>query len=171
MTPEQPTLEQQIALCDAQRQRTWLSHFDNHDAWALGNTLYQAAREAGYPMAIDITVNRVCLFSALLPGASGENIDWVRRKRNLVELLGISSWEAGLMLEQRQTTLEARYGVSCRDFAPYGGSYPLQLTGCGIIGTVTVSGAPQRDDHNLVVRTLWAAAGQPLSQWQPVPAR
>ncbi|MBJ3813881.1 heme-degrading domain-containing protein [Shimwellia pseudoproteus] len=171
MTLQPSALEQQIALCDTQRQRTWLSHFDSRDAWALGNSLYQAALQAGYPMAIDITVNRSCLFSALLPGASGENIDWVRRKRNLVDLLGISSWEAGLMLEQRQTTLEARYGVSPRDYAPFGGSYPLQLTGCGMIGTVTVSGAPQRDDHNLVVRTLWAAAGQPLAEWQPVAPR
>ena len=165
------TLDQHIALCEQQRQLTSVEHFTRGDAWALGNTLYQAALQAGYPMAIDITVNRTCLFSALLPGATAENIDWVRRKRNLVELLGISSWEAGLMLTRRQTTLEARYGVSPRDFAPFGGSVPLQVTGCGMIGTVTVSGAPQRDDHNLVVRTLWVAAGRPLSEWQPVPER
>ena len=165
------TLEQHIALCEQQRKMTHLNHFSQQDAWILGNTLYQSAKEAGYPMAIEITVNRICLFSALLPGATAENIDWVRRKRNLVELLGISSWEAGLSLAQRQTTLEARYGVSTRDFAPFGGSFPLQVTGCGIIGTVTVSGAPQRDDHNLVVRTLWAAAGQSPDEWQPVPER
>jgi len=148
------TLDQQIALCESHRALLRFPSFDANDAWTLGNALYREAGRKGFALAIDISVNHVCLFSALMPGASAENIDWVRRKRNMTEFLGISSWAAGLMLQSRQTTLAERYGLSLRDYAAFGGSVPLYLTrGCQI-GAVTVSGAPQRDDHNLVLGTL-----------------
>ena len=53
-----------------------------------------------------------------------------------------------------QTTLAERYGLNLRDYAAFGGSVPLYLTSGCQIGSVTVSGAPQRDDHNLVLGTL-----------------
>jgi uncharacterized protein (UPF0303 family) len=40
------------------------------------------------------------------------------------------------------------------DFAAHGGSFPIIVRGTGCIGAVTVSGLPQRDDHNLVVEAL-----------------
>lgn len=163
------TLEQHIALCASQQSLIQFAGFNHQDAWQLGNALYRGAEQQGFALAIDITLNGNCLFSALMPGACAENIDWVRRKRNLVNLLGISSWAAGLMLAQRQTTLEARYGVTTRDYAPFGGSYPLQVAGCGMVGSVTVSGAPQRDDHNLVLSTLWQTIGLPQDELRPVP--
>lgn len=148
------TLEQQIALCESHHATLRFAAFDYADAWTLGNALYQEALRNDYALAIEIRVNQLCLFSALMPGATAENVDWVRRKRNLVDFLGISSWAAGLMLQSRGTTLSERYGVGARDYAAFGGSYPLYLTSGCLIGTVTVSGAPQRDDHNLVLSTL-----------------
>lgn len=148
------TLDQQIALCESHRARLRFSGFNAEDTWELGNALYREAGRRGFALAIEIRVNQVCLFSALMPGATAENIDWVRRKRNMVDFLGISSWAAGLMLQSRDTTLAQRYGLDLRDYAAFGGSYPLCLTSGCQIGTVTVSGAPQRDDHNLVLDTL-----------------
>lgn len=163
------TLNDHIALCDNHLKSIKFRKFDQEDAWALGNRLYREAVKRGHALAIDITVNRICLFSALMPGATAENLDWVRRKRNMVDLLGISSWAAGLMLQSRQTTLMERYGLNPRDYAAFGGSYPLIMDGCGMIGTVTVSGAPQRDDHNLVISVLSSAAGLPENALTLVP--
>ncbi|WP_437888248.1 heme-degrading domain-containing protein [Phytobacter sp. V91] len=148
------SLDQQIALCEQHREQLRFVSFDADDAWALGNALYRNAERKGFALAIEVNVNHLCMFSALMPGATAENIDWVRRKRNMVAFLGISSWAAGLMLQSRQTTLALRYGLSLRDYAAFGGSYPLYLTSGCQIGSVTVSGAPQRDDHNLVLETL-----------------
>lgn len=39
-------------------------------------------------------------------------------------------------------------------FAAHGGSFPLYVRGVGAVATVTVSGLPQRDDHDLVVEAL-----------------
>lgn len=169
------TLNEHIALCTQHYETIQFRSFDHRYARLLGNTLYDAAENKGYALALDITVNNTCLFSALMAGASAENIDWVRRKRNIVNMLGISSWAAGLMLASRNTTLDARYGVSIRDYAPFGGSYPIIVAGCGMIGTITVSGAPQRDDHNLLIGSLWSELKLPaedlvlVPEYQPAP--
>jgi len=51
-------------------------------------------------------------------------------------------------------------GLSDADFAPHGGSFPINVRGTGCIGAVTVSGLPQREDHNMVVEALSALLGK-----------
>jgi uncharacterized protein (UPF0303 family) len=46
------------------------------------------------------------------------------------------------------------------DYASHGGSFPLAVKGAGIVGSVTVSGLPQRADHELVVEALCALLGK-----------
>ncbi len=41
-----------------------------------------------------------------------------------------------------------------------GGSFPLAVTGAGVVGSVTVSGLPQRADHELVVEALCSVLGR-----------
>jgi uncharacterized protein (UPF0303 family) len=163
------TLEQQLAECERHQALLRFPDFSASDAWTLGNALYHEAGRQGVALAIEIRVNQVCLFSALMPGATAENVDWVRRKRNLVDFLGISSWAAGLMLQSRGTTLAQRYGLDLRDYAAFGGSFPLYLTSGCQIGTVTVSGAPQRDDHYLVLEMLQRILGIAKSKLTLIP--
>jgi uncharacterized protein (UPF0303 family) len=47
-------------------------------------------------------------------------------------------------------------GLPERDVASHGGSFPIVVDGVGCIGAVTVSGLPQRVDHELVVEALAA---------------
>ena len=127
-------LQQQLAYCQQHQQRLQLRHFDNETAWQLGEKIKRQA----------------------------EKQDWLRRKRNVVELLSTSSYAAGLMLQQRETSLDARYGVSLRDYAALGGAFPLQIKQAGIIGSVNVSGAPHLDDHNLLLQVLADFIGLPI---------
>jgi uncharacterized protein (UPF0303 family) len=36
----------------------------------------------------------------------------------------------------------------------HGGAFPLTLTGLGCVGSISISGAPQKEDHQLLVSTL-----------------
>ena len=155
-------LQQQLARCQQHQQLLQLPHFNHETAWRLGEKIKCQAEQQGVALAIGITVNRQTLFSYAMLGTSAENHDWLRRKRNVVELLNTSSYAAGLMLQQRQTTLEARYGVSLRDYAALGGGFPLQVQQAGVIGSVNVSGAPHLDDHNLLLQVLADFIGLPL---------
>jgi uncharacterized protein (UPF0303 family) len=50
-------------------------------------------------------------------------------------------------------------GLSIREVAPHGGSFPIVVAGVGCVGAATVSGLPQREDHELVVEALAAQCG------------
>ena len=155
-----PDLER-IAL---QEQRLQFERFDATTAWALGTRLKEAAEARGIAVAIDIQLHGQPLFFYAMPGTTPDNVDWIRRKRNVVMRFQRSSYAVGLQLQQRQTTLEKQFGVDTRDYAPHGGCFPLNLRGTGCIGTITVSGLPQRQDHELVVEVLAQLLGQPFSE-------
>jgi uncharacterized protein (UPF0303 family) len=54
----------------------------------------------------------------------------------------------------KNVTLHERYGLPVADYAADGGSFPLHVEGAGVVGSVTVSGLPQRADHDLVVEAV-----------------
>jgi uncharacterized protein (UPF0303 family) len=78
----------------------------------------------------------------------------VQRKSNVVARFHRSSYAIGLTLEQTNRTFSDRYNLPDADYAPHGGCFPIHVTGTGIIGSVTVSGLTQREDHNLAVEAL-----------------
>ena len=47
-------------------------------------------------------------------------------------------------------------GVEPRLFAPHGGSFPIRVRDVGVVGSVTVSGLPEADDHAFVVEMIEA---------------
>ena len=65
----------------------------------------------------------------------------------------------GLQMKLKGETLEQR-GHSLTDFAAHGGAFPIVVEGAGIVGSVTVSGLPQRQDHEFVVEALCTLLGK-----------
>jgi uncharacterized protein (UPF0303 family) len=41
-------------------------------------------------------------------------------------------------------------------FAAHGGAFPVRIKDVGVVGTVTVSGLPQADDHAFVTEMIGA---------------
>ncbi|MER6158408.1 heme-degrading domain-containing protein [Streptomyces sp. NPDC001868] len=145
-----PTIEE----LEAQELRLVFDQFTHDDAWALGSLLVELARERHAPVAIDIRRGSQQLFHAALPGSTPDNDAWIDRKRRVVERYGASSYLVGARFRAKGTTFEDSSRLDPDTFAAHGGSFPVTVMGAGIIGTVTVSGLPQLEDHALVVEAL-----------------
>lgn len=133
--------------------------FDQATAVSLGQAILKQAQERELPIIVDIRKGDDCLFFAALPGTSPANADWARRKRNLVNLLEQSSYALGLQTKAGNDVV-AMMALDPRDYTAHGGCFPIRVRGTGMVGTVTVSGLPQREDHMLVVETLTAFLGK-----------
>lgn len=159
MTDESQAL---IASLQQQQRDLQFAHFDNDDAWALGVRFVEVAQLRGLPIVIDIRRFGQQLFHAALPGTTAENDSWVERKIRVVNRFSDSSYLVGRRLAASGAALDQNLGVDPIDFAAHGGSFPITIVGVGVVGTVTVSGLPQADDHALVVEVL----GQFITQTQ-----
>ena len=142
---------EKIAL---QEKRLQFDSFDAEAAWAIGTALKAAAEKRGAAVAVDIQLHGHPLFAYAMMGTTPDNLDWIRRKRNVVLRYHRSSYAIGLTHQRNQTTLQSKTGLDLRDYAPHGGCFPIILAGTGCVGTITVSGLPQREDHELVVSVL-----------------
>ena len=136
------------------------TNFDESVAWLIGATLREQAVTAAWPIVIDIRLFHRPLFFAALPGSTPNNVEFARRKRNVVERFHRSSYAVGRELAMKGDTLANRYGLPVSEYADHGGAFPITIAGCGVVGAVIVSGLPQRDDHMLTVRVLCSVLGQ-----------
>lgn len=150
------------ARVKAQEAQLVFNAFDDDTAWTLGSWLRTRAAEGSLPVAIDVRRFDRPLFYAALPGSTPDNAEWVRRKSNTVQRFQRSSYGIGLDLAAQGKTLAEKYSVNEADYAAHGGAFPLRVRGAGVIGSVTVSGLPQREDHRMVVRALCALLGEPV---------
>jgi uncharacterized protein (UPF0303 family) len=156
-------IEKDIAMIALQEERLRFTAFDENTAWTLGSLLRTKVKERGAAVVIEIRLGRETVFFSAMQGTAPVNADWARRKRNTVELLNRSSYAIGLALRQEQSSLESKMGLPTRDFASHGGSFPICVASLGCIGTVTVSGLPQREDHAIVVQALAEMCGVPIA--------
>lgn len=150
-------LEHELNNVLEQEARLIFSEFDASIAWRIGSALRTAALERGVAVAIDIRCGNDILFFHAMPGTAPANADWARRKRNLVELVRHSSYALGLQNQISGRSVEVEMGLPLRDYASHGGCFPVRVKGAGHVGTITVSGLPQREDHYLVVEAVAAA--------------
>jgi uncharacterized protein (UPF0303 family) len=147
-----------IARIALQERTLVFPAFNEETAWRLGSRLRTLALDRNLIVVIDVRRPAHPLFYAALPGTTPDNAEWVRRKSNVVFRFHRSSYAVGLDLEQKQSSLETR-GLPTADYASHGGSFPIRVANAGIVAAVTISGLPQRADHELVVEALCPELG------------
>jgi uncharacterized protein (UPF0303 family) len=148
------SLVKDIAQIKVQEQLLQFENFSEADAWALGSQMREAAVALKHPFVIDIRIAGRNLFYTALPGTTPANESWVQRKINVVMRLHKSSYRVGRELASSGRQLDESQGVLPIEFAAHGGSFPIAIKNVGVVGTITVSGIPQRDDHNFVVEHI-----------------
>ena len=139
-----------------QEQLLQFDSFSNDDALALGTLAIELARSLHKQVAVNVTRDGVMLFFHGMQGTNADNANWIRRKSNLVNRTGHSSFYTHNEVKDGGGDFEALPGLDMRDYAAHGGSFPLVVKGKGRIGTVTVTGLPGPEDHALVVAALKA---------------
>lgn len=143
-----------LARLEAEHSELEVARFDRRDAWSLGSSIAARALAESYPVAVDVRTASGILFHASMPGATGDNDEWVRRKA-----------ATALRFEMSTALLEARVAAGGRDmfepgwldpadYAVAGGAVPVRVSGVGVVAVATVSGLPSADDHDLVVQAL-----------------
>lgn len=157
-------IERDLQRIAQQEQAFQFEKFDAGTAWEIGARIKAAAEKRGVAVAFDITVNGYSWFSYAMTGTTLDHADWIRRKRNVAHRFQRPSYAVGLWGRRDGKTLQESHGASLADYAPHGGSFPIRLTGTGCIGTITVSGVPERDDHGIAVEALADFFGKKLSE-------
>ena len=137
-----------------QEQELQFTNFNESTAWQIGTQMVEHAMRENLPITIDIARGGHQLFHASMPGTAADNDEWVKRKVRLVNRFGHSSFYMGQLLKHKGKTIEQSYLISESEFAAHGGCFPIIVKGTGIVGTITVSGLPQEEDHKLVVESI-----------------
>lgn len=143
-----------LAILEQQEQILRFTSFNPETAWQLGCLLRTLLVDCQAGGSIEIELAGHLLFACATPTSNPGQFDWIRRKRNVVHRFGRSSYAIGRILESNNETLQSRHSLKLADYAAHGGGFPILLEGTGPVGSVVISGLPQRDDHCLVIAAL-----------------
>jgi len=143
-----------IAQIEEQERRLQFDRFSFEDAWAIGSRLVEIATERDLGITIDIRRGDQQLFHAALAGTTADNDDWVARKVRTVRRFSESSWLVGRRFAAAEKDFSTATGLPLSEYAAHGGCFPVVIRDSGLVGTITVSGLAQADDHALVVEVL-----------------
>jgi len=143
-----------LAVLLEQEELLQCNRFDSEMAWRLGSYVVSKARKEMLPIAVDISLAGCCLFHWSANNAVADNDRWIERKSRSVMRFGHSSYFLGQRLASEQKSAIEKHFVSETEYAFHGGCFPIRLRDTGVIGTITVSGLKQEDDHALVVEAL-----------------
>jgi uncharacterized protein (UPF0303 family) len=148
------SLEALIARIDAEIDELQFPRFTKDDSLNLGLLLVEVAKTRKLPIAIDITKGDQVLFHVALDGATPDNEHWIRAKQRTAARYEIPSLLVGLRARLGGGRIEDHGWYDETTYAAHGGCFPVYVAGVGAVATVTVSGLPQQQDHDLVVEAL-----------------
>jgi uncharacterized protein (UPF0303 family) len=148
------SVAEDIAGIAEQERRLSFTAFDEATAFSIGSALRERALAERWPIVIHISVWDRLLFYAALPGSSGANADWVRRKINVVKMFQKSTYRMVLEQNSPDRAFKTGHGLPVTDYVLAGGGFPVMVQGVGAVGALGVSGLPEREDHGIVVDAL-----------------
>ena len=137
-----------------QERRLVLKVADLPTLTALARRMYEDAVERSFPISISIRAGERLVAHACAPGSTALFDDWAHRKARVVHLFGHSSLLVAMQHKAEDIDFYDKHRLPGHLYAPLGGAFPLQVEGVGLIGSVSVSGLVQLEDHAFVVQHL-----------------
>jgi uncharacterized protein (UPF0303 family) len=154
-----------VAIIKRQEHDLVFPGFDETKAYALGARLHRMATERRLGIICDIRLWDRQLFYFAMPGTTADNPEWARRKHNVVRRFQKSSYRIVRERNSEDRNFPEHLALPQADYALAGGGFPIRVAGVGVIGSVTVSGLPQREDHLLVVEAIALELGRDPAQY------
>jgi uncharacterized protein (UPF0303 family) len=148
------SVAEDIARIAEQEKRLAFTAFDEAIAFSIGSAIRERALAEDLPIVIQISVWDRLLFFAALPGSSGSNADWVRRKVNVVKMFHKSTYRMVLEQNSPDRAFKTGHGLPVTEYVLAGGGFPVMVRGVGAVGAFGVSGLPERQDHGVIVDAL-----------------
>ena len=108
--------------------------------------------------AIRIVEDNTVIFEYKMESTNPENDWWMGKKLAVSLQTGTSSLRA--YVEGKAGLRKPFWEARPENYAACGGCFPVILKGTGPIGTVTISGLAQEDDHAMVVNAIRAYLGK-----------
>lgn len=139
---------------ERQEKELYFSEFTSETALEIGMRIVEKAKENGLVITTDITRNGHQLFHYAFDGTSPDNDQWIIKKNRVVSRFNKSSYHVGIELQKSGKSIEERSLLSSFEYAAHGGAFPIIIKNTGVVGTITVSGLAQKDDHELVVSVI-----------------
>ncbi len=146
--------EDDLTKIAEQEKRLVFEAFNEATAFAIGSAIRERALVENLGIVIDVRTFDRPLFYAALPGSTGSNPDWARRKINVVRRFLKSTYRMVLEQQRPDRSFKIGEGIDIKDYVLAGGGFPVTVKGAGVIGVVAVSGLPEREDHGIIVDTL-----------------
>jgi len=149
-----PDLAEHVAQIKAQEERLIFPSFSHSDAWGLGLVIMNLATDRGLGIAWDVSRGDQIVAHGATAGSNASNDLWIARKIRAARLLNASTLR--LRLEAKSTGRNPADWLEPHQYAIAGGCFPIRVAGGAIVGTATVSGLPDVQDHELVVEAIEA---------------
>jgi uncharacterized protein (UPF0303 family) len=130
------------------------TEFTNNTAVQIGIAILEYVGKQNKSVVVDIQRNGQPLFHAKMDGTTINNDQWIKRKNNVANHFGHSSYYMHVLLKSKNKTIQEEAYLNPIDYAAEGGAFPMLIKHVGQVGTISVSGLPGEEDHATIVSVL-----------------
>jgi uncharacterized protein (UPF0303 family) len=127
--------------------------FDNDDAVTLGLVAVEVVRHHRANVAVRIVLRGDAVFVAKLGSTGVGNDPWLAGKAAVAERFGEPSLLVRRRHEAAGTPFAEREDIDHDALRAHGGAVPIFVAG-DVVGSITMSGAPDVVDHALVAEAI-----------------
>ena len=158
-------IDKAIMIIAGQEETLRFGSVSEKDLQAIGRDAASRIRAMGRTGIVEVNINGLTVYMESI-NANTDNMEWVRRKRNLASRFWRSSLHTALEYRKTGKTLEGR-GMDWRDYALSGGSFPILLESGIPVGTITVSGMTEWEDHQTAADAIAAFLEVDIERVEP----
>ncbi len=131
-----------------------LDSFSNKIALEMALTIIDLAKSRNQHIAVEICRLNHTIFMYVDDNLPADKHNWLRRKANVAKQFEESSLSVKNDLKEGNMTLDKTFALDEKDFLAKGGSIPIFVKHAGMIGTITVSGLHDEEDHKIIIDAL-----------------